>query len=132
MRDPLPPFLINDDEVLARFVFFPDWIRSDGTLRQDAFIPPKDLQLSITRHTGLSAGELWAIAQKVAEQRILELLGRADLVARDVTSTGLTTQSVPLPENPNHAHVTGWPQDKPSRKSLAQQLAAMAKYVPKP
>jgi hypothetical protein len=123
---------VGDDETLARFVMFQNWIRQDGTVRPDAFIPPKDLHLSMTRHIGLTATEIWRVGENVADQRAIELFGRADLTVRDVSSVGLTTQSAAFPENPNHAHVIGWPPDKPSQKSLAQQLAAMSVYVPKP
>jgi len=116
--------------MLARFVMFQNWIRSDGTVRPDAFIPPKDLQLSTTRHLGLTEAGIWEIGAAVAAARNVELSCRADIAVRSIASAGLSTHAAPLPENPNHAHVTGWPQDKPAQKSLAQQLAAMADYVP--
>jgi hypothetical protein len=31
-----------------------------------------------------------------------------------------------LPENLNHANVTGWPSEKPTQKIIAQQIAAAA------
>ena len=49
---PLGP--VTADELLARFITDKDWFRADLTIRQDAFIPPKDLQLSVTRHLNLS------------------------------------------------------------------------------
>ena len=126
------PATLLADEILARFVMFQHWIRADGTVRADAFVPPKDLQLSATRHISLSELAIWEIGELVAAARDVELLGRADIAVRSITSAGLSAQPAPIRENPNHAHVTGWPQDKPSQKILAQQLAAMAEYVSKP
>ena len=50
---------IGDAELLARFILFRDWIRADGTVKADAFVPPSDLQLSVTRHLRLHDAELW-------------------------------------------------------------------------
>ena len=111
---------------------FQNWIRSDGTVRPDAFIPPKDLQLSTTRHIRLSESAIWEVGGVVAAIRSVRLLGRADVAVQNVISIGLSAQAAPLPENPNHAHVIGWPASKPSQKILAQQLAVMAAYHPKP
>ena len=131
----MPP--ISDDEKLARFVTVEAWVRADKTLRQDAFIPPKDLNLSVTRHLTLSEGQLWKIGRDVAdaisEKRSAALYGRADLTAGKVHLLRLRTMAAPLPQNPGHAHITGWPPEKPAQKSVAQQLAAAAgRYIPAP
>jgi len=39
MTGPATPATIDDDELLARFVFFNRWVREDRTLRLDAFVP---------------------------------------------------------------------------------------------
>ncbi|HEV2211221.1 MAG TPA: hypothetical protein VG167_20860 [Verrucomicrobiae bacterium] len=128
----LPPISLN--ELLARFVTVAQWVRSDKTLRQDAFIPPKDLNLSVTRHGQLSEAQIWQIGQTVAytisEKRSAKLFGRADVTVADVAKALLRTEPAPLLNNPQHAHITGWPLDKPAQKSIAQQLAAMAVFVP--
>ena len=59
---------ITDDETLARFVVVKEWVRADKTIRPDAFVPPKDLNLSVTRHIGLTEMELWRFEFDVAEQ----------------------------------------------------------------
>jgi hypothetical protein len=123
---------LQADEALARFVMFRDWVRADGTVRPDAFIPPKDLNFSVTRHIGLSQTELWQIGEEVAHGRGHNLLGRADFQTRSVSAVGLSLRSAALPRNPNHAHITGWPSDKPSQKILAEQLAASSQYVQRP
>ena len=127
---PLP--LVAANELLARFITVKRWLRSDRTVRQDAFIPPKDLQLSVTRHMKLSAQELWAVGQRVVDQltgRSSALLcGRADLHVHQVSSRELNTEAAPLVDNPNHAHITGWPAEKPAQKILAQELAAASVF----
>lgn len=131
-----PAEFTNETELLARFVTVPSWIREDLTVRQDAFIPPKDLQLSVTRHFGLIESELWRIghcvAAQIAGRRQGPLLGRADLIRANVVSQGLKTELHPLRDNPNHVHITDWPISKPEQKAIAQELARLAKYVGKP
>lgn len=124
---------VADDEQLARFVVFDRWIRRvDNTVRPDAFIPPKNLQLSVTRHIHLSEADLWELGEQVTHARPDKptLHGRADLAVRSVKAQRLTVEPTPTPRN--HANICGWPADKPSQKAVAQQLAAAASYVPRP
>jgi len=135
MNEPLEEEHKTPSDLLARFITANAWVRKDGTIRQDAFMPPKDLNLSVTRHLRLSEEEMWrigeAIVTKIGERRAAALLGRADLHDHEVTPLGLNTVPAPRPENPNHAHITGWPADKPEQKELALNLAAAARYVAK-
>jgi hypothetical protein len=118
-------------EQLARFIVFSGWIRrSDQTVKQDAFIPPPDLELSVTRHKNLSERELWRIGQRVADARPAKLHGRADIRAANVRQQALDVEPNPVPGNPNHANVIGWPADKPAQKIIAQELAAKAHFLP--
>jgi len=130
---PLPQ--VAADELLARFVAVEKWIRADNTIRQDAFIPPRDLNLSVTRHRLLSEEQLWEIGQTVAnavsQKQPARLFGRADVSVAAVAKTALRAEAVPVAANPNHAHIIGWPQDKPKQKFIAQQLAAAATFVAK-
>lgn len=122
---------VTDDEVLARFILFRGWIRhSDGTVKPDAFIPYPYPDLSVTRHIGLTTEEIWQIGQAVADKRPATLYGRADIQAGYAKRQSL--RIVPTPEPKNHANVTGWPKDKSAQKIIAQELAAGARYVPKP
>src|SRR5882762_1269412 len=98
---------VGDDELLARFVVSSRWIRkSDQTVKQDAFIPPRTLELSVTRHFGLSSDELWKIGQEVANARPATLYGRADIVAANVWKEKLAI--VPTSTPKNHANIIGW------------------------
>jgi hypothetical protein len=121
---------ITDGELLARFITVKKWVRADETIRADAFIPPKDLELSVTRHICLSQERLWRIGQVVANQiansQGAPLLGRADLDVRAFSRCNLNTLADPLADNANHAIVTGWPVDKPSQKMIAIDLSKAA------
>ncbi len=119
---------LSDDEMLARFVLKKEWIRKDSTIKQDAFIPPKDLQLSVTRHAGISAEQLIETGKSIAVETSLEFFGRADIETRAVVKNVLKAVAWPLAKNQNHAHVVGWPADKEARKSIAQELAASAVF----
>ena len=130
--NPLP-----DDEMLARFVFLEKgWIRPDNTVKQDAFMPPKDLQLSVTRHAGISteqlndAGRSVAAKMSLTAQRSFRFCGRADIQTRMVVKNALKAVAWPLADDANHAHIIGWPTDKASQKTIAQELAAATKFVP--
>ena len=135
MNSPDISDFIEDDELLARFVMFSNWIRADGSLKQDAFIPPKDLNLSVTRHHRLSDGEIWQRGQDCASKRAKTLLGRADISAasvREIRTPAMNVIPDPEPENPEHCNIVGWPPDKPTQKSIAQRLAAAAAFVSLP
>lgn len=123
---------VSSDERLARFILFSGWIRSNESVRPDAFIPHPYLDLSVTRHKGLTRQELWQIGQGIADARPTTLYGRADIRAREVRRQSLDVEPKPVAENPNHANVSGWPTDKPAQKIIAQELAANANFVPRP
>jgi hypothetical protein len=87
------------------------------------------LQLSVTRHAGISTEQLIETGKTVASKISLEFFGRADIEARSVAKNALKAVAWPLANNQNHAHVIGWPADKEARKTIAQELAAAAKFV---
>lgn len=123
------PSAVADEECLARFILFSQWIRSsDQTVRPDAFIPHPYPDLSVTRHINLSEEALWKMGQDVADARPAKLYGRADIYASTAQRQHLRVDSAPVPNNPNHANITGWPTDKPAQKMIALQLAADSTY----
>lgn len=123
------PSVVADDECLARFILFSKWIRnSDQTVKPDAFIPYPYPNLSVTRHIDLTEEMLWKMGQDVAEARAAKLYGRADIYAAAIWKQQLKIKSVPVPNNPNHANIDGWPMDKSTQKIIALQLAADAVY----
>ena len=124
MTSPEPPPAVADDELLARFILFSAWYRKDQTLKSDCFIPHPYPDLSVTRHWRLSESALWQIGQATASARPATLYGRADLKATEVRRQRLQVDGAPLPENLNHANITGWPADKPAQKIIVMELAA--------
>jgi hypothetical protein len=129
---PIPS--VADNEWLARFILFSGWIRGSKTVKPDAFIPPPNLDLSVTRHKELTKEQLWQVGREIADSRSVPvtLHGRADITAAEVRRQKLEVEPRPVPENLNHASVIGWPTDKPAQKILAQELAAVARYVARP
>jgi hypothetical protein len=121
----VPP--VQVDEWLARFIHYRRYIRQDLTVRPDAFIPHPYRDLSVTRHLHLSDSEIWEIARTVARQTEKALHGRVDVEAAVFLRQELQVIAAPiLPENPNHANVTGWPAEKSAQKIIAQQIASTA------
>lgn len=129
MNDPSP---VNENELLARFILFSKWFRSDSTVKPEAFMPHPHVDLSVTRHQSLTGDEIWAIGHNVANARKVRFYGRADIRASDVLRQSLKVKSAPVINNPNHANILGWPEQKPAQKIIAVQLAASAKYYSNP
>jgi hypothetical protein len=126
------PKEISDNETLARFVLYSRWIRPDETVKPDAFMPYSHTELSVTRHIGLSAEQLWAIGKDVAVKRTLSLHGRADTSVSTVKDQELSVCPAPFLENPNHANIEGWPTSKSEQKIKALEIAKTAvfsKYI---
>ena len=125
MIDPahIPP--IANDELLARFIVNSNEVRADGTVRPQLFLPYKRIELSVNRHRDASLVETWTVGRQVAVQRGKTLLGRADIIASACRIEPLDVVPKPiLPDNPNHADVTGYPPRKDDQLSLAAKLAA--------
>lgn len=120
---------ITDNEVLARFVLYSRFIRtSDQTVRHAAFLPPFDFNLSVTRHKELSTQQIWDAGKNVAAECQRPLYGRADVEVAVPRRLSLRVEANPVDGNPNHAHITGWPEEKSEQISVAQQLAAASTY----
>ena len=127
---------LGDNELVARFVVVKRWIRSNQSVRHNAYMPPRDKKLSVTRHKGISTEKLWSHGKAVAEvraateKRDVHLLGRSDVRVSDVREQNI--EAVPHPiwrENWNHSHLIGWPEDKPRQMMIAKLIAAEAQYV---
>ena len=121
-----PQLPLGEEELLARYVFFSKRVRSDGTVRPDAFIPHPYPDLSVTRHDDLTEEEIWARGRAAANQR--PLYGRADTAAIVYRNEELTVQSDPLPGNRQHMNVQGWPVEKSLQRMIATKIAADSQY----
>jgi hypothetical protein len=123
---------VSQSEVLARFVLQSSHIRpSSQTVKPDAFIPHPYRELSVTRHLSMTEVELWSMAETVARETKKHLYGRADVGAAVCFHLQLVVRPAPVPGNPNHANIQGWPVDKPAQKIIAQEIAAVATFIAK-
>ncbi len=122
--DPLNVPDVTDDELLARFIVNGDYVRSDGNVKPELFMPYKWVELSVNRRREASLDETWAVGIQVAEERGKKLIGRADIRASACRIPPLKVKSAPILGNPNHADIVGYPPDKAEQKSLAAKLAA--------
>jgi len=123
---------VKDQELLARFVFFARYIRNNGTIKHNAFLPNTKLEIlstSVFRHVGLNETDLWEIGDTLAIERSRPLYGRADLLANDVRKQNLKIEPTAMP--PNHANITGWPPEKEKQLLIASELAQKAWFLPR-
>ncbi|MDY7000562.1 MAG: hypothetical protein SVS15_02120 [Thermodesulfobacteriota bacterium] len=94
-------------------------------VKPKAFMPARDLKLSVYRVEGLTDQELWEIGENsVAQPSGRTLHGSAEILASRVLEKDLNIDPDDIP--PRHANVIGWPQEKHEQKSVAQELAAVA------
>lgn len=116
---------VDENEILARFIYHHDYFRQDGSIRPSAFEPNcKTNDVSVFRHSGFSDPEndLSRIGEEGARNRGCNYHGRADIKAEYVYQQRLDV--VPTQEPENHANIVGWPEEKNERKSIALELAA--------
>ena len=128
MLDPSNIPAVHPSELLARYVLFSRHIRSDKTIKPDAFIPHPNIALSLTRHLEATTDEIWQEGQRVASVRGVKLYGRADVGAGSIIEQGLSIKAAPIDENSNHVDVLDWPTEKSEQKIKAMQIAAQSKY----
>jgi hypothetical protein len=123
MKDDGVQNFLSADEWLARFVLNRRHIRADGTVKREAFVPYKWVELSVTRHLGLNDSQIWEAGDRVAAQTKKGLQGRADAQAATYAKQELRTVAAPVPENSNHANVIDWPQDKQAQMEKALEIS---------
>lgn len=121
--------MVLDEERLSRFIFCKDHFSTlKNEVKYGAFIPPKNLELSIYRSNFLSENEIWKIGKNnVTELRAdnKKIISRADITTSLVRIKGLDAISKPTP-HPLHADIIGWSSDKSLQKLKAQELALLA------
>jgi hypothetical protein len=125
---------IKDQELLARYIYSSNRIRSsDLTVKPSAFMPPDNLELSVTRHLTLKEDELWIIGEIICSDRSEPTLhGRADIETIIARNQDLDVKADPKEQNHSHAIIIGWPSDKPQQKMKAIELAKSARFISNP
>ena len=118
-------------ERLTRYVLDENFYRqSDGSVRHNAFMPPSNLRLSVYLSSGLREERIWELGdQNVAVPRNKPLVGRADILASDVSSADRELKLEPDPTpHPLHTNITGWPEQRDRQKLIAIKLASKSKF----
>ncbi len=120
---------VSREELLGRYLLEESYFSSSkNAVKPKAFMPPLDLKLSVFRIHGLSRSEIWDIGdEKVAAIMGKTLKGVAEIKAEKVFNEELDINPNEPPTR--HANITGWPEEKAKRQSIAQELAAEAKLV---
>lgn len=128
----IPP--VADDELLARFATQSSQFRKDLSVKQDLFMPHPHRELSVMRHRDATEAEIWDAGENLVRgfDPVRSLYGRADIQCHDCVIGDLRVVTRPIPHNPNHADIEGWPESKEDKKSLAQKLAASASRLIEP
>jgi hypothetical protein len=136
MIDPnVPP--VADDELLARYATHKDDFRADNSAKHTLFMPYPHQELSVTRHLNATEEEIWILGDDVVNARkashpikSFALYGRFDIKVCDCKQIRpLQVNPKPLPNNPNHANVEGWPKEKEQSMEIAKKLAASARKL---
>ncbi|HDZ61857.1 MAG TPA: hypothetical protein ENH40_01770 [Nitrospirae bacterium] len=118
---------ISSSENLSRFIL-ENHTRKDGSVRWQAFKPPRDLRLSVFRTSDVAEADIWDIGLRmVAEPQDKILVGKADLIALVVRNHGLDVVSQEPPER--HADIINWPAREEERSEIAMKLARDAHFT---
>ncbi len=125
------PLIPDDSEVVARYVYQPNYIRRlTNTIKYSAFLPnrKKDNETSVYRVSRLPESEIWNLAEdNVTQYQNKPLLGRAELNIVDVKQCGLNV----IPKEPpyRHANITDWHLEKSEQILTAKQLEQRANLI---
>lgn len=114
---------ISPRENISRYIFNKRHYNQQN-VKQAAFIPPRNLALSIYRVDGLTSDQIWAIGEEyVVPKRGLPILARADLNVEDIKSSSQVSINPKPTPHPRHADIIGWPSEKSEQKLIASELA---------
>jgi hypothetical protein len=123
---------VSEDERISRFINERKKLTpSTGRARYNAFMPPRNAQMSVYRTILLSDEEVWQIGNAFVATADKPVIARADLSASVYFSNALTFDPDGIP-HPRHANVVGWPGDETLQRLLAVQLAEAALLLYKP
>ena len=123
------PANIPDAETIARYVFFSDEVRADGTPRPKLFEPDRQHECSVFRTDGLNKKEVQRIGDEVVSPNYNKLpYGHCDIFAGQVRSrANMRVEQVEPPQH--HACIRGYEADKAAWKLQAAQLSQQATAI---
>ncbi|MGB3524694.1 MAG: hypothetical protein WBB32_01880 [Flavobacteriales bacterium] len=125
--------LVDDAETVARYVFFSDEVRADGTPRPKLFGPDGHHECSVFRTDDLGEAEVQRIGDEEVSPNYNKLpYGHCDLFVGQVRHR--VNMRVEVVEPPvHHACIRGYEQDKAAWKlqaaMLSQQAANIVRFV---
>lgn len=93
-------------------------------MKPNAFLPPKDLRLSVFLTQSLSSEQIWILGKRYLGANVY---GRAELTLATVSEIGLKVDIDNRPQR--HANIIGWPTQKSERKLYAIKLAEKSSLV---
>ena len=135
MLDPAHVPEVGLDELLSRFILTRQYVNQQTyQLKPAAFVPHPYEELSVTRHREATDDEIWSVGLGIAALQQKTLHGRGEAPAAVFIQQKLKAIADPIAGNPNHVNITNWPSaaDKPAQKLIAQEIAAVARFVPTP
>jgi len=116
---------VTPETPIARFLFSSGHCTATR-VREGAFLPPADLNLSVAVADDMDATEARNIAATYLETAERRCKGYATLNAECFIG-----QSLPISRDDTpyfrRANVCGWPSEKPRQKAIAQHLAENSK-----
>ena len=133
MIDPgnVPP--VEESELLARVILNSgEFRKGNNTIKPQAFIPYRHVELSVNRHRDCSNEEMWTLCRQVASARDKQLYGLTNILAENCRQIELDVVKAPIAGNPNHANVVGYPEAKEDQILLGQKLADNASLLQTP
>lgn len=135
MLDPENVPTVDLNEMLSRFILTRQYVNQQTKqLKPAAFVPHPYEELLVTRDREATDEEIWSVGRDIAALQQKTLYGRGDALAATFVNQKLRTIADPVEGNANHVNVTNWPSaaDKAAQKLIAQEVAAVAMFVPVP
>jgi len=110
-------------EPIARFLRHSNLCaRTKGRVKPAAFLPAQDGKVSVFRTGELKESAIWSLGRLHLKDPGLS--ARAELQVQQILDNNLLIEADNDPVR--HANIVGWPKEKDARKSITQQLAAVA------
>lgn len=123
---------VDDSERISRFLLSKRWFSKEKqSVKFNAFMPPKNLELSVACTESMQEEAVWSIGRKVVTLHPgdVTLYGRADFGAKTIREQDLQIKRDDQPFE-GHANVFGWPaNDESAQQMKALELAASSKLM---
>jgi len=124
------PSTVQPEEPISRFITDKRHYKQETEhVSQAAFLPsPRTNDTSVYRVKDWTDSKIWWAADNFVTALRTDkrkVMARADTTAERIFEQELNVEAHPTP-HPRHANISGWPDDRSSRKSKALELAKNA------